>query len=114
MNRLRTKLAWAVLGISTSLVVGAPQGHAFQEQGGRAPSAIDAPQATVAPPAALPRTGTEIRVPGLGQIGSLPRFDFGLELLYGASEPKGVREELNKTDQNDLQIRGSLKFKLPN
>jgi hypothetical protein len=96
------------------VALGSSQGKAFQEQGGRSSSAIDAPQATVAPPSVLPRTGTEIRVPGLGQIGSLPRFDFGLELLYGASEPKGVREELNKTDQNDLQIRGSLKFKLPN
>ena len=97
-----------------AVLVGMGQAVAFQEQGGRAPA--DASQAAMAPPSvsALPRTGTEIRVPGLGQIGSLPKFDFGLELLYGASEPKGVREELNKNDQNDLQIRGSLKFKLPN
>lgn len=91
---------------------------AFQEQGGRAPAGAVAPSSpaasVTAPNNPMPKAGTEIRVPGLGQIGSLPKFDFGLELLYGASEPKGVREELNKTDQNDLQIRGTLKFKLPN
>jgi hypothetical protein len=88
---------------------------AFQEQGGKAP-----PDATPAAPSAamnvpatsLPRT--EIRIPGIGQIGSLPKFDFGLELLYGASEPRGIREELTKPDQGDLQIRGTLKYKFPN
>jgi hypothetical protein len=101
-----------------TIVAGASQAAvAFQEQGGRAPAqsapASSAPTAGITAPA-VPKTGTEIRLPGLGQIGSLPKFDFGLELLYGASEPKGVREEMNKTEQNDLQVRGILKFKLPN
>jgi hypothetical protein len=87
---------------------------AFQEQGGRAPGQEGPTAGVVTPANPMPKTGTEIRLPGLGQIGSLPKFDFGLELLYGASEPKGIREELNKTDQNDLQLRGTLKFKLPN
>jgi hypothetical protein len=105
----------ATVGVTVALLATVGHAVAFQEQGGRAGGApAEAPAAAVAPPSALPRTGTEIRLPGLGQIGSLPKFDFGLELLYGASEPKGVREELNKTEQNDLQIRGSLKFKLPN
>ncbi len=53
-------------------------------------------------------------MPGLGNIGSLPKLDFGLELLYGASEPKGVREELNKADPSDLQIRGTVRYKFNN
>lgn len=87
---------------------------AFQEQGGRAAAGGQPSSGVVTPMNPLPKTGTEIRIPGLGQIGSLPKFDFGLELLYGASEPKGVREELNKSESNDLQVRGILKFKLPN
>jgi hypothetical protein len=35
----------------------------------------------------LPLTsGTEVKIPGLGTVGVLPKLDFGLELLYGASE----------------------------
>jgi hypothetical protein len=67
-----------------------------------------------ATPAAPLKPGPEVRLPGLGSIGTLPRLDFGLELLYGAGEPKGVREELNKNDPNDLQIRGTVKYRFPN
>ncbi|MEZ5907666.1 MAG: hypothetical protein R3D31_02575 [Hyphomicrobiaceae bacterium] len=52
--------------------------------------------------------GTEVRVPGLGKLGVLPKLDFGLELLYGAAEPK-VRED--EKGPEDLTIRGSLKKK---
>ena len=31
-------------------------------------------------------TGTEVRIPGFGKVGVLPKLDFGLELLYGATE----------------------------
>ncbi len=40
-------------------------------------------------------SGTKIRVPGLGVIGEIPRMDFGLELLYGASQPKALDIERN-------------------
>ncbi len=109
------KLKIIVLGLT---LVGLSQAaSAFQEQGGKAPAeavpAAAAPGVNLnVPGTSLPRT--EIRIPGLGQIGSLPKFDFGLELLYGASEPRGIREELTKPDQGDLQIRGTLKYKFPN
>jgi hypothetical protein len=54
-------------------------------------------------------SGTEVRIPGLGTVGVLPKLDFGLELLYGASEPKGVPE--SKTDPGDVQIRGTIKHR---
>jgi hypothetical protein len=104
----------AVILMALTLAVSGHGAVAFQEQGGRAPAQAAPTAGIVAPANQLPKTGTEIRIPGLGQIGSLPKFDFGLELLYGASEPKGIREELNKSDPNDLQVRGILKFKLPN
>ncbi len=61
--------------------------------------------------------GTEIRIPGLGRLGVLPKFDFGLELLYGVNEPKGteppVRTPHNSVPgaDDDVQIRGSLKHR---
>jgi hypothetical protein len=54
-------------------------------------------------------SGTEVRIPGLGTVGVLPKLDFGLELLYGANETKGMPEE--RTEPNDLQIRGTIKHR---
>lgn len=52
--------------------------------------------------------GTEITIPGLGTLGSIPKLEFGLELLYG---PKNGSEAL-QLDQHapdgDMQIKGSL------
>jgi hypothetical protein len=50
------------------------------------------------PGVAVPRvdSGTKIRVPGLGVIGEIPKMDFGLELLYGATQPKP-----SDTDRNE-------------
>jgi hypothetical protein len=54
-------------------------------------------------------SGTEVRIPGLGTVGVLPKLDFGLELLYGANEPKGL--PLDKADPDDVQIRGTAKYR---
>lgn len=94
------------------------QAFAFQETtAGRAVGGKEAPAAAPAADLTVPATpartpGTEIRVPGLGTIGALPKLDFGLELLYGAGEPKGAREEVSK-EPSDLQIRGTLKYRFP-
>jgi hypothetical protein len=57
-------------------------------------------------------TGTEVRIPGIGTVGVLPKLDFGLELLYGATEPKGMApEDRGHPEQNDLQIRGTIKHR---
>ncbi|MGI9404274.1 MAG: hypothetical protein ACR2OF_07195 [Hyphomicrobium sp.] len=57
-------------------------------------------------------SGTEIRIPGLGKLGVLPKMDFGLELLYGAAEqeqPEGQVESAPTPD--DLMIRGTVKHR---
>jgi hypothetical protein len=54
-------------------------------------------------------TGTEVRIPGLGTVGVLPKLDFGLELLYGANENKGLPQD--KTNPDDVQIRGTIKHR---
>jgi hypothetical protein len=99
---------------------------AFQETGGKAapdstttpslqmPSSTGKPGISLSAPEGKPKSGgPEIRVPGLGTIGALPKLDFGLELLYGASEPKGVRDD-KLADPSDLQIRGTMKYKFGN
>lgn len=56
--------------------------------------------------------GTEIRIPGLGKLGVLPKMDFGLELLYGAADqklPDGPVETAPTPD--DLLIRGTMKHR---
>lgn len=92
---------------------------AFQEQQvGGAAGAKSPAAAVVTPEPAAPISipvpaapGTEIRIPGLGRLGVIPKLDFGLELLYGANDVKRKVEE--KTEQEDSQvlIRGTLKRK---
>ena len=53
-------------------------------------------------------TGTEVRIPGFGKVGVLPKLDFGLELLYGATESKGMSD---KAEPSDVQIRGTIKHR---
>ncbi len=86
-----------ILAAGCGLLVCASVSFAFEEQkmqpagGASAPtSGASAGGLSLADPGvALPRTsaGTKIRVPGLGVIGEIPKMDFGLELLYGASQP---------------------------
>jgi len=82
--------------------------------------AIDAPKpSTVDPRKGLTLTvpevslgkgsGTEVRIPGIGTVGVLPKLDFGLELLYGANEAKGLPED--RSDPSDVQIRGTIKHR---
>jgi len=56
-------------------------------------------------------SGTKIRVPGLGVIGEIPRMDFGLELLYGASQPKA--SDLERNDGDGVMGRVTVPLKSP-
>lgn len=94
--------------------------YAFQEQTvGETPAQAPAAAAPVEQPAGMtlspaeapkPATGTEVRIPGLGKLGVLPKMDFGLELLYGANDPKLPEAEQEPTP-DDLTIRGTVKHK---
>src|SRR5512137_2723267 len=94
-----------VFGLSAVLLGAALPAMAFQEQtvGGAAetqsaPAAAPQPCQGVNPAemqltpeeAKKPAEGTEVRIPGLGKLGVLPKMDFGLELLYGANEARPV------------------------
>ncbi len=70
------------------------------------------PQVQLNDPQPAKKEGTEVTIPGFGSVGTLPKLDFGLELLYG---PKSGSEGLQQLDQHgqegDVQIRGSLTHK---
>jgi hypothetical protein len=116
------------VGLALALaVLASPGAYAFQEQKAGAAPAAEGPstpsaQAPGEQPldlsketAAKPETGTEIRIPGLGKLGVLPKMDFGLELLYGAAEqkqPDGTPEAgPNPNPEDDLMIRGTVKHR---
>ncbi|HET6388165.1 hypothetical protein [Hyphomicrobium sp.] len=90
----------------------------MEEQRGVLPGGVavpDAPKAQEQDAAGRPKAeGTEIRIPGLGKIGTLPKMDFGLDLLYGAAEDTNRasdRPEALPDDQKDLTIHGSVKHR---
>ena len=107
---------WLLVGLAAGLL--APAAVAFQETGGTgAPSA--SPGATSKTlgidtgdgqkPAA---SGSEIRIPGLGRIGVLPKLDFGLELLYGTSgDSQRARPDERHDPASEIQLRGVIKHK---
>ncbi|MFV0297943.1 MAG: hypothetical protein ACK5JT_17700 [Hyphomicrobiaceae bacterium] len=120
MKRLKWMLAaFAVIALSTAT-------QAFQEtKGGVAQEQQEAaPSAQIVGPAKgldLSNTGVsvaepggvEVRIPGLGKLGVLPKFDFGLELLYGLNESKTLdsQQPFSNSEEDDVQIRGSIKHR---
>lgn len=54
--------------------------------------------------------GTELSIPGIGSVGTLPKLDFGLDLLYGAgSDP--VQERALENENRDVTIKGTIKHR---
>jgi hypothetical protein len=69
------------------------------------------PQAQLSDPVLPKKEGTEVTIPGLGSVGTLPKLDFGLELLYGPKNiPEGVQLDTHGKE-GDIQIKGSLTHK---
>ena len=108
-------------------LLASPRVYAFQEQTTGAttpPAQAEQPAPEGQPPAdgkpldlsgetaAKPDTGTEIRIPGLGKLGVLPKMDFGLELLYGAADTKPAGQPEGTPDPaEDLTIHGTVKHR---
>ena len=109
---------WIASVFAGLAIVASTASLALEEQvapvGPPAAAATDAAKAGVqdAAPVAKPESGTEIRIPGLGKLGTLPKMDFGLELLYGAAEGKPSQDPIPENlEQQDLTIRGSVKHR---
>ena len=54
--------------------------------------------------------GTEVRIPGLGKLGVLPKLDFGLDILYGAAEDRRTAPG-SSANPEELTVRGTIKHK---
>lgn len=119
---MRTRIGLpALLG---ALMLAAPSALAFEETRGGTAATPAAPQTTA--PAAkdpslglggtgtslAPSAGTEVRIPGLGKLGILPKLDFGLELLYGVNEQSFDDRRL-RPDQSDdnVGVRGTVRHR---
>ena len=110
-----TKRCQRLSAVLIALSACADASFGFQERdvgdrSGGLPTALQVPGLDVQRPQSGlgASAGTEIRVPGVGSVGTLPKLDFGLELLYGASEPKGMPPDRN---EDDVQIRGTIKHR---
>ncbi len=115
-----------IVGLGAALLLAGAPAVAFQEQQGGGKSAVPPANAVQVPqdqakdlnlsePAPAPSSqGTEVRIPGLGRLGVLPKMDFGLELLYGAADPKQPDQPPAATDSpadGDMTIKGTLKHR---
>jgi hypothetical protein len=56
--------------------------------------------------------GTDVTIPGIGTVGTLPKLDFGLELLYGPkNNPEALQLDQHGQEGGDVQIKGTLTHK---
>lgn len=102
-------IAVAVVPLSAVAFQETPAGQTPAGQGATVAPAEPAVDLDV-PGAIEPETGTEVRIPGLGTIGVLPKLDFGLELLYGATGKDGkVDPDEELAPSEDLTVKGRLK-----
>jgi hypothetical protein len=53
---------------------------------------------------------TELNIPGIGSVGSLPKLDFGLELLYGGGNGAAPEQPLDEKN-DDVLIKGTIKHR---
>ena len=114
MSPIRYLLLGAALGFASSAAMAFQETKGGPGDGGAAPpkAQLDL-RGTGTSIDAAPSQGTEVRIPGLGKLGVLPKFDFGLELLYGVNDQKAQQphERLREEQSEDLKIRGSLKHR---
>ena len=102
---------------AVAAVLAAGSAAAFQEQrqapAPAAPSKAAPSEQAPAVSAPVVPQGTEVRVPGFGRLGTLPKIDFGLELLYGGADPQRQMAPAAPTgDPTDgMALRGSIKHK---
>jgi hypothetical protein len=115
MRPVRLLVMAAALGLMSSAALGFEEQRSGAGPAGAAPTRpaprLDDKSSLGLSTPELPAkesSGTEVRIPGLGKLGVLPKLDFGLELLYGAGESKRMEEDKGP---DDLTIRGSVRHR---
>jgi len=117
MMRVRTFVVGALLVVASSAAMafdvqqGAPA-PAGGEVNAAPPGSLEAPLGAdlSMSESASTSTGTEVRIPGLGRLGVLPKMDFGLELLYGAADPKQP-DAAAEQPADGVVVRGTVKHR---
>src|SRR5689334_11999118 len=104
-----------LIAVAAALAGQSVPSSAFQEQslgGGTGPPGSSAPASSldlsIPDPGAGRSTGTEVRIPGVGTVGVLPKLDFGLELLYGNNDSPASRFD-ERSQPSDVQLRATIK-----
>jgi hypothetical protein len=55
--------------------------------------------------------GMELTIPGIGSVGTLPKLDLGVELLYGSKNIPDTPQLDQPRQDGDMQIKGTLSHK---
>jgi len=55
--------------------------------------------------------GMELTIPGIGSVGTLPKLDLGVELLYGSKNIPDTPQLDQPRPEGDMQIKGTLSHK---
>lgn len=126
MGRLR-KLKEAALACSIALSLAqqvttaaafstepvAPQAANMQGNAASQPSQPGASKLDFNDPLAIQKpSGTDVTIPGFGTVATLPKLDFGLELLYGPKNgPEALQLDQHAPEGGDVQIKGTLSHK---
>jgi len=55
--------------------------------------------------------GTELTIPGIGSVGTLPNLQFGVELLYGSKSVPDTPQLDQPRPDGEMQIKGTLSHK---
>ena len=101
------------VGFAAALVVLARPTLAFDEQSvhGRSdapPVSLDGSSIASKPGA----SGPSLELPGLGNLGVIPKLDFGLELLYGDRNTAAAITEPDTAPEDDsLRVRGTIRHR---
>ncbi len=119
MKPMRYILAAAALALFAQTALAFQETTVGGEQKAPPAGALDLPKVNVDPSKGLNLTtpelhlgqtpSTEVNIPGLGKVGVLPKLDLGLEILHGANEQKGPLQD--KTNSDDVQLRGTVKYR---
>jgi hypothetical protein len=120
MAQHRLKLTIAAGSLIAALTVGASSdARAFTETTlpPVQPQSVPAPQLqtpeagnglSIVNPSDGKSGGTELSIPGIGSVGTLPKLDFGLDLLYG-SDP--AQERVLENENKDVTIKGTIRHR---
>lgn len=111
-------IASAVSGVGTAFAFSETKIAPVQPPAGQAPAQplqLQKPEGgdglSLTTPGAATSGGTELRIPGVGSIGTLPKLDFGLDLLYGQDSNSVQEQRPMETDGNGVTIKGTIRHR---